>query len=577
MRIHGIHLQGIRAPQGEQRIAFDPGYNAVVASDVDEARAVLRLIDALLYPSEALGSFADWIDPVLASNARAGLSFSLGSAAFRLIADFQQRRLVLGRYDPGKERYERLSTEPSEIAKTLAGAGLPARADFERLLVCDLAPAGPGDGAEPHATARPAARSAPAARRPDPAAERRALGERVRSLRAARDQLAQLEAEEKEFGLDASSGGALADQLDDVDEPVERFREQSGRRAQDIAGVEAERRILLDERNRLAVVPESRSAGIWLGVALGAVGALAGFLVHELFYTAGVAGVVAAVIGLAVNRGARRKLGTVEARLAGLRVREATIERRFESETAPLRSLLQALGLDSVEQLQGAGERYRELATRHDALRQRLEQARQAFPTEALAELRTLEEQLDAPQATAGPRPEEVTQTIEFEREVASPEAGEPHSPEELTRAAERVLGPGGRELRMRLTSVLPIYLRALTDGAYTRAWYQPDTGWSLRREGHGERVPWSEVSAAERAKLVVAFRLALLETLAPEVQHPLLVGPQPFSAIQLHDEVRTTLARALHRLARVVQVIQCAAEESPWTDTATSSHRLST
>ncbi len=90
MRIHGVHLQGIRAPRGEHRIAFASGYTVVQFADAEDARALLRLIDALLHPAEAFGNFASWVDPELGGSARAGLSFSIGAEAYQLIADFEE-------------------------------------------------------------------------------------------------------------------------------------------------------------------------------------------------------------------------------------------------------------------------------------------------------------------------------------------------------------------------------------------------------------------------------------------------------------------------------------------------------
>ena len=78
MRIHGIHLQGIRAPQGEHRIAFDPGYNAVLGSDRTETLAVLGLLNALLYPSPDLAELEAYRDGPDGKPPRAGLSISFG-------------------------------------------------------------------------------------------------------------------------------------------------------------------------------------------------------------------------------------------------------------------------------------------------------------------------------------------------------------------------------------------------------------------------------------------------------------------------------------------------------------------
>ena len=221
MRIHGIHLQGIRAPRGEHRIAFDPGYNSVLASNPEDARALLCLLEALLYPTQ-FGEFASWVGPASHDNPRAGVSFSLGSGAYRVIADFQERRLVLGSYDAKAQSYERVSTDPAEIEEHLAQAGLAAHADFRLLLVRDAPPqSGGGGGAGAQAESAPG--SAPRDAGAESRAERAALLVRARTLRDARDRVAQLEAAEKELAEVLDSSGP-SDQLEDLEVRVERLR-----------------------------------------------------------------------------------------------------------------------------------------------------------------------------------------------------------------------------------------------------------------------------------------------------------------------------------------------------------------
>jgi hypothetical protein len=575
VRIHGIHLQGIHAPRGEHRIALDPGYSLVVAAQADESRALLRLVEALLYPTESFGAFNDWIDPELGGSARAGLSFSLGSSAYRVIADFQERRLVLGSYQSAAGGYEKVSTEPAGIAQHLAQAGLPRYDDFRLLCLCQA----DGETAPAPAPPRPAAPVAVTLERTVPEDERAARLARASQLRQARERLERLEAEEKE--LAGQQGRGADEPLEGLDDRIESYRERSAQRAQEIAGVEAERRLLLDERSHLAAIPAARASGTWLGVALGAAGALAGTLVHQAFYLAGLVGVIAAIIGLAISRRARRRIGTVEARLAGMRVREASIERRFESETAPLRSLLQTLGVDSMEELAGAGSRQRELAARMETLRAELEAAREAFTPEAAADLGRLEEQLAE---SAAPNANEITQTLPAAMEPEPSPAVEPEPlrtpepsdwPERLVCAGERLAGGDAGELRPRLTGVLPIYLRALTGGEYTRAWYGSGDGWSLRRERDGTREPWSETDPELRPKLEVALRLALLEALAEQRRLLLLLGPQPLAG-ELDPEWIVTLSRALRRLAGALQVVQFTGEAKPWEESASLVQRLS-
>ncbi len=569
MRIHGIHLQGIRAPQGEHRIAFDPGYTVIQSADAEDARALLRLIDALLHPAEAFGSFAGWVDPVLGGSARAGLSFSIGAEAYQLIADFEAQRLVLASYESASRSYTRISTDPDGIREHLARAGLPARADFLALELCEAGSL--GVAVAPTPIAAPAASVEPAAR--PPAETRGALEARAERLRKALRRVAQLEVEEKELASELGARASAGDQLEDLDARIERYRERAARRAEEIAAVEAERRVLLEERSDLAAVPGARASGTWLGVALGAAGTAAGTLVHQAFYVAGLVGVLVALAGLALGRRARRGVGALEARLAGLRVREATIERRFESETQPLRALLHTLGVDSVEGLSDAGERYRALGGRHEALHAQLEEAQRDCPTDAAAQLVALEEQLSQSQVPAA-RPE--APLSEPPPAPRSPPAAGSSDPELRVRVAERLSSGEDAEFRARLTAVLPIYLRALTGGRYTRAWFDPDSGWSLRCEQSRERTPWTEALAESGGRLETALQLALLEVLARRAQLCLLVGPEPFApGPALEPEEHEVWARALRRLAGALQVIQFSAGAGPWQKHAASTQRL--
>jgi hypothetical protein len=77
----------------------------------------------------------------------------------------------------------------------------------------------------------------------------------------------------------------------------------------------------------------------------------------------------------------------------------------------------------------------------------------------------------------------------------------------------------------------------------------------------------------AERARIGVALRLALLEVLAPALRLPLLVGPGASGAGEEEDRV---LARALARLASRTQVIQFCVAGGPFADHAHAVHRLS-
>ncbi len=136
MRIHGIHVQGLKAPGGEHRLNLDPAYNVVLAPDAQAGAALVALLRAFLFPRTDLGDLEIWRAPASGQPARAGLSFSFGSDAFRLIVDLDKQRLVLGRYDVASKSYERVSMDPGEIETCLHGAGLPNRDEFTILQLC---------------------------------------------------------------------------------------------------------------------------------------------------------------------------------------------------------------------------------------------------------------------------------------------------------------------------------------------------------------------------------------------------------------------------------------------------------
>jgi hypothetical protein len=71
---------------------------------------------------------------------------------------------------------------------------------------------------------------------------------------------------------------------------------------------------------------------------------------------------------------------------------------------------------------------------------------------------------------------------------------------------------------------------------------------------------------------VLLAVQLALLEALATDRRVPLLVGPDlPARG----DAEKRALARALRRLASVVQVVQLSGDDGPWAEHATKSIAL--
>jgi hypothetical protein len=583
MRIHGLHVQGLKIPSGEHRIPFDSGYNAILTSDAQHSRALIELIRSLLFASPDLEELQSWAADEDSRAPRADLSVSFGADAYRLIADLARRRLVLGRYDSGSGQFQRVSMDPAEITQCLLDAGLPGPDQFAALNVYD-----PDFASEAAAQDPPEEVAEPPS---EPAARREAgrnggrlpqAQERVRTLRDARERFIRLERDAKNLEAELSRRSVLTDVVDDLDARVAQFRELLVQRAREIEAVEGQRRDLLDQRSRLRGVPAAQTSGMWLGVAIGVLGALVGHMVQPYFYALSVVGIGVALFGLGVARSARRRMGAVEARLAALRVRERSIERHFESESAPIRHLLQALELESTDELQREAADYRGALRRSSALADELDQARRDYPEEAETELRNLEQWTIDQLAQEEEEADDDT-PVSTEPDLAAAASLSLAAPvsdellrvdlDGLLREAVVASGQTERELQDRLGPVLPLYLRALSGGAYTQARYREIEGWAFRPEGAEGQLLFEELPAQDRARVALACRLALLEILAPAVRIPLLVGA---GTVLLEPDEQVALARALRRLGGALQVLHFVTAEDPWTEFAGTAHQLS-
>ncbi len=132
--------------------------------------------------------------------------------------------------------------------------------------------------------------------------------------------------------------------------------------------------------------------------------------------------------------------------------------------------------------------------------------------------------------------------------------------------AAALASGRTTDEIKGRLASSLPVYLRALSLGTFTQARRSDLDGWLLRIESSEEVIKISELNDAQRFSVELAFQLALLETIAPDLSVPVIVSP----TLPLHDEEeKLALARGLHRLGCAVQVIQVAVGGGAWMEQA--------
>jgi flagellar motility protein MotE (MotC chaperone) len=497
MRIHGVHVQGLRAPKGTSRLSFDPGYNVVFASDAPAALGVTALIRGLLYPATDLGSHELWGDPEAEAPPRAGLAISFSSHAYRLIVDFETPRLVLGRYVPDSKSYERLSTDPAAAEALLRGEGLPNRDEFLALYQC----LGTAAVAPRHETATPAPEEALAPQgEPNPErarmlqeleeveaqwSHREELENRLRELREASEQLAPLEANNQRLLAELERRSVLAEVVDDLEPRLERVRELDAERARERVAIEQSRRELLDERSELRSIPARQDFPLWVGVALVILGWIAGLLTHPLFYICSVVGALSVAAALIVSRTARHRMGSVEACLAALRVRERSVERDFESESAPIRGVMRALGLSTLEELSRDAADYRGVLARAKEVDKEMAELRKTLPEELKSEFGQLEAQLEA--LSDLPDPAEMRAALEslpepepappsepaVNSEEAAPDVAPPNHDADLDaliQTAALLTGRSDFEVQELFAPILPLYLRLLSGRTFVKA-----------------------------------------------------------------------------------------------------------
>jgi hypothetical protein len=586
MRLHGIYVQGLRCPSGQQRVTVDPGYNLWVVPDVRTGESLAALLRGLLYPETELGDLASWIDETAAVPPRAALSYSLDGQAYRLVVDFENRRLLLGRYDRETRQYARVSTRLAEVANHLRAAGLPGREELLELHWCHEEPTHEAPdldtGLEPATdpTSEPAApvpaEAVGAAAAVAPGLDREEISRRLSELRNARERLDTLEKANERLLAEIETRSTLAGSLEDLDERVASFRELYDKRNQEHGRVERARNELLEERSRLRLVPASQRSWMWLGLALGASSAVAALLFDPLFHILSVVGAVLALAALAISRNARRRLGHVEARLAALRVRERSVERHFEEEGAQIRSLLHALDLASVEDLEREAKQMRDLMDEAAEQKSDLETARAAYPPQAETELLELErrlEELEAGPAAVSASPHQPPEAG-IDDGQTQPDLGVDRNgvlaPERLIGYASSWCGRGPQELRTLARLRLTPYLRSLLGRVYERLDYRVAEGWTLHRRGESQAIGLDEITSKQRFLVCVALRLALIEALAETHRAPLVIGPV---LPPLEEAERLSLARALKRIGTLTQVLQIATDNDPWCDRASNTH----
>lgn len=557
MRLQGIQLQGLREPAGARRLALDSGYNVLALDRAERANAIVRALDLLLYAPERVTELHDAVDPEAGVPPLVGVSFLLGATSYRLLADLARGRVALARYEPATREYARVTTHAEQISERLRAEGLPPRDAFQLLHRAGMAPLPATSVAAPPSAS-------------DAAKDRAHLVARVAALRKARRLWLALEEQQKNVEEQLARRAALGEGIDDLDARVAAFREVLARRDDERFGIERARQELLEQRQRLRAAPASHASWIALGLVLAFASALAGRLFTPWLYGLSLLGAGVAGVAAVLARLARQSMGSLEARLAALRVRERAVERQFEAEGAGVRNLLLALGLGSADELEREANRFRDLQGQADSLREDLERQRSAFPEEAERELVGLEQRLTElgldDEAAEG-------EDAAAESPPAEPPAPAPVEDPRIEAALEGLIRAGAEwsalpadDVRAAGTARAGVYLRSLSGGSVADLGFDPDRGWWARTASDAEPRAVSTLGADASSMVETALRFGLIEALAPERPVPLVVGPWlPTDG----DEQRGAFARALRRIGTVTQVLQLTTDEAPWSDRA--------
>jgi hypothetical protein len=555
VRLHALHVQGLDAPRGKQRVPIHSGYSLLFGPKGD-LLGVRDLLLALLYPEAAFEGLKARRDSEAGEASRAVLTLQLGTKVYRIGADLDGQRIALARFDPKDEKFSRICADGESADRQLRALGRPDRSLLETLQFLGLDHSSP-PRLDPEG---PPARGVPSVEQETPSPPRA-------EVEPPQARLA-LEREEEQLVAELGKLSALSQSEEDLEVAIERYRALREECTRDLESVERTRESLLGGRARIQRVPARQTPWIRVGLGLGVSGALAGYFADPLAYGLGILGGGVALNSTFLFRGARRRLGRLDARLAALRVREATLERRFEENAEPVRTLLVALGMGGVDQLEEAVRRGRELTARLAAVRSELGEAREGSSE---GEATSSAPDPPVPDEVIAPPPLEEVRSPQADPEATIPDS-DPLDEGPIPRLLQLAAAWSGAavgDLRTQLQACLPLYLRAVSDGRLREMMPIGGRVWGVVR-GEGSAVPREALSEAERRQADVAFQLALLERIAPAGRLPLIVGP---SAAQIGNPAG--LARALARLARVVQVVQFAESDVPWSQFAAQAHPL--
>jgi len=562
MRVNRIHLRARGAAAVDCQLAFYPGYTVVHAPGREEASRLCSLLTAMLYPDPGLRTLEEWTGD---ASGDASVSLELSSDAYLISADLGARRLELSRLDSRSGRYEHECGGASEVDRHLREAGVPDPRLFRALCTHGLST--PLSAPEPERVEESVEHDEPSAGLPSDVEVARAEA-RIAVLRADHEALALLEHEYKQTFGELDARAALADIFEDADAHIAEYRERAAQLDRACEQIRHERRELLDQRLSLEGKPERHGLPIGFGLAVGLAGGIAGVLGSPIGVPALAGGAAISGIAVLLRQLAWQRQRAVEVAIAKLRVSERKEERIFGMNAGPVRGLLAALELDSVDGLETELEEYARCTKRLESLHESLTEARFAFPPEALAELIRLEEVLASDDAGEHLRAEALERsgqdggdTVAAEPTPLPPDVAEPASeidcdlstPEGLVEGAARACGLAPEELISKLDAPLAAQLDILSDTAVERATCD-DGVWTLHGAS-GDSAPFDALDEEELAIVRLAFQLALLEALGPEYGLPLLIGPD---GDDLPNPER--VGRALRRVGAAAQVVQITA-----------------
>jgi len=588
-----IAAQGVRgfAPAGG-RLALRPGYNVAAADGV----VLRRLLEVLLYPDTPADAVPRVASGPAGPSARAGITVvGADGVTLRVLRDLGAGT-QMQRFDPERRAFLGVSQDPAQVGAALRDGGVPPRENLLALL-CLLASELPS-------------RQAPASLGASPAAPRRALApdEARARLAALRDELAKAESADKlQYQLDGlqtrlfkveellRAGEQIRERLRAAEEVVaglqgldeaakslgdpearlSAYERASARKDETLTRIGAEREALADVEARGAPPP------FWTErqFALGLVGAAASIAAGLYSEWRAVALLAIPAAGYSAFLGLRWASEAEEAdratrRYRLLEERERKAKEAYERDSADIRALMKAVGVETVGDLRDALARLaRAFGTAEEERRHLAEWEAQKENQEAAAEKASLQQQIgeierslteEAGGYLRDPRAVEAEiQRLEAELE-APPEPAPVAAPAApagdalkatLERAAAEFGGTTGAALRavqQRLLQLLPALSGQRFSGLFV------DERGNLTVQGGGRTVPLSSLPPVDRDLCFVVLKLAFMERALASGRSVALLD-DAFGSFA--EPVRRGIARVLKQLGKTGQVLHATAD----------------